>query len=341
MALAIPFTYGNVLRVLAKRKFYIRHIQVIEAVQEVDQVVLDKTGTLTDNKELRLTYEGAELSRLEKSVIRSMTSQSSHPLSIGIADLLENIDIDRDLKVEEFPGLGLLTKINGRAFKLGSAAFVGDDQSQQKGVFWKVGQEIRGVFLVKNQYRKSLPAFIQQLKTKFELSLLSGDNDQEKERLTPYFDSPDQLHFDQSPTDKLTFVAGRQAEGKKVLMLGDGINDAGALQQSNVGLVLTEDINNFTPASDAIIAAERFHLLPEMLAFIQESRWIVYLAYFIASCYNIIGLSYAVQGLLSPVVAAILMPLSAITIVIIGVMGSSGLAYWKLGKEGDENHQWV
>ncbi len=341
VALAIPFTYGNVLRLLARRKFYIRHIQVIEAIQEVDQVVLDKTGTLTDNKELRLTYQGVELSEQEKAIIRSMASQSSHPLSMGIADLLEDMEIDRSLKVEEFPGMGLLTKINSQIHKLGSAAFVGDDQSQQKGVFWQVDQEIRGVFLVENQYRRSLPSFIQQLKTKFELSLLSGDNDQEKERLAPYFDSPDQLHFDQSPTDKLTYVAGRQAEGKKVLMLGDGINDAGALRQSDVGLVLTEDINNFTPASDAIIAAERFQMLPEMLAFVQESRWIVYLAYFIASCYNIIGLSYAVQGLLSPVVAAILMPLSAITIVIIGVLGSAGLAFWRLGKEGDENHQWV
>ncbi len=341
VALAIPFTYGNVLRLLARRKFYIRHIQVIEAIQEVDQVVLDKTGTLTDNKELRLTYQGTELSEEEKAIIRSMASQSSHPLSMGIADLLKDIAINRSLKVEEFPGLGLMTKINAKVYKLGSATFVGGDQSQQKGVFWQVDQEIRGLFLVENQYRRSLPSFIQQLKTKFELSLLSGDNDQEKERLAPYFVSADHLHFDQSPTDKLTYVSGRQAIGKKVLMLGDGINDAGALRQSDVGIVLTEDINNFTPASDAIIAAERFQMLPEMLTFVQESRWVVYLAYFIATCYNIIGLSYAVQGLLSPVVAAILMPLSAITIVIIGVLGSSGWAYWRLGKESDENHHWV
>ncbi|MBX2872525.1 MAG: heavy metal translocating P-type ATPase metal-binding domain-containing protein [Saprospiraceae bacterium] len=342
VALAIPFTYGNVLRLLARRKFYIRHIQVIEAIQEVNQVVLDKTGTLTDNKALRLTYQGAELKAEEKELILSMASQSSHPLSIGIAELLKNDTVvNRNLEVEEFPGLGLLTKINSKVYKLGSAAFVDFDKSHQKGVFWQVGPEVRGVFLVQNQYRKALPEFIRQLKDKFSLSLLSGDNDQEKERLSPYFDSPDQLHFDQSPKDKLAFVAGLQTQGGKVLMLGDGINDAGALRQSDVGLVLTEDINNFTPASDAIIAADHFQMLPDMLTFVRESRWVVYLAYLIASCYNIIGLSYAVQGLLSPVVAAILMPLSAITIVIIGVIGSSGLASWRLGKESDENHRWV
>lgn len=341
VALAIPFTYGNVLRLLARRKFYIRHIQVIEAIQAVDQVVLDKTGTLTDNKELQLTYQGTVLAKKEQQIIRSMASQSSHPLSIGIAELLQEQEVDRTISVQEFPGLGLLTKINGTIYKLGSAAFVGYDKSQQKGVFWQAGQEIRGVFLVQNHYRASLPHFIQELKETFSLALLSGDNDQERERLASYFDSPDQLHFDQSPKDKLAFVARLQSEGRRVLMMGDGINDAGALRQSDVGLVLTEDINNFTPASDAILAAERFQFLPQMLAFVRESRWVVYLAYLIASCYNIIGLSYAVQGLLSPVVAAILMPLSAITIVIIGVLGSSALAYWRLGKESDKNHRWV
>lgn len=341
VALAIPFTYGNVLRLLARRKFYIRHIQVIEALQEVEQVVLDKTGTLTDNKQLHLHFEGEELSQEEWMIIKSMASQSSHPLSVGIAALLEEGPSAAKVEVEEVVGAGLMTKINGTTYRLGSATFVGYDESHQKGVFWKRGTDIRGVFLVENQFRASLPTFIEGLQSSYELALLSGDNDKEKQRLAAYFDDAGALHFDQSPTDKLRYVADLQAQGRKVLMLGDGINDAGALQQSEVGVVLTEDINNFTPASDAILAADRFAQFPRMLAYLKESRWVVYTAYFIASCYNIIGLSYAVQGLLSPVVAAVLMPLSAITIVIIGVVGSSLLAYQRLGKESDKNHLWV
>lgn len=341
VALAIPFTYGNVLRLLARRQFYIRHIQVIESLQEVNQIVLDKTGTLTDNRELRLTYQGEALSPKEKQLIRAMASQSSHPLSIGIAQMLKANPTDRTLQVEEIAGAGLLTKVNGETHRLGSAAFVGYDESHQKGVFWKVGPHIKGVFLVENHFRASLPQFIDGLKGSYSLSLLSGDNDKEKKRLLDYFEHPSDLHFDQSPTDKLQYIAQLQAQDQKVLMLGDGINDAGALQQSNVGLVLTEDINNFTPASDAILAANQFAQFPAMLSFLKQSRWVVYGAYFIASCYNLIGLSYAVQGLLSPVVAAVLMPLSAITIVIIGVLGSSVLAYWRLGKESDKNHLWV
>lgn len=341
VALAIPFTYGNVLRLLARRQFYIRHIQVIEALQEVDHIVLDKTGTLTDNKELHLSFQGKKLDAAELTIIKSMANQSSHPLSVGLTVLLKDTPASRDLEVKEVAGAGLLTRINGTTYRLGSATFVGYDESHQKGVFWKRGEEIRGVFVVENQFRKSLPVFIQQLRESYELALLSGDNDKEKERLATYFDDPTHLHFDQSPTDKLQYVAGLQAQGQKVLMLGDGINDAGALQQSDVGLVLTEDINNFTPASDAILAADRFVQFPRLLAFLKDSRWIVYTAYGIASCYNIIGLTYAVQGLLSPVVAAILMPLSAISIVLIGVLGSSFLAYQRLGKESDKNHLWV
>ena len=109
-------------------------------------------------------------------------------------------------------------------------------------------------------------------------------------------------------------------------MLGDGLNDAGALMQSDVGIVISENINNFTPASDAILSADKFDQLPTMVAYVNRSIRLVYYAYALATIYNIIGLSFAVQGLLSPVVAAVLMPLSSISIALFGVLSSSWLA---------------
>ena len=102
-------------------------------------------------------------------------------------------------------------------------------------------------------------------------------------------------------------------------MLGDGLNDAGALQQADVGIVIAEDTNNFTPACDAILDAQQFRMLPDFIRYAQSSLKVVYGAYGLAFIYNVIGLSFAVQGTLSPVIAAILMPLSSVTIVAFGV----------------------
>lgn len=343
VALAIPFTYGNVLRMLARRQFYLRHTQVIEAIQAISHIVLDKTGTLTDSSLMAFSYQGEVLHLAEKQWIKSMVTQSNHPLSIGIAHFLKDLAPVALTSLVEKPGSGLEAKVNGQCIRLGAASFVGSpDESQHKGVFVSINGEIKGQFEYKNHYRKAFPTFIHALQQKaFELSLLSGDNDQERERLFPYFGSAHRLHFRQTPQDKLNYIQGLQGAGAHVLMLGDGINDAGALQQSDVGIVLTENINNFTPASDAILAAEKFEQFPAFIHYIRQSKLVLYLAYAIAAAYNVVGLSYAVQGLLSPVIAAILMPLSSITIVSIGVLGSWLLARKILGPEDDKSHFWV
>jgi Cu+-exporting ATPase len=113
-------------------------------------------------------------------------------------------------------------------------------------------------------------------------------------------------------------------------MLGDGLNDAGALRQSDAGIVLTEDSNNFSPACDGILHAGRFARLPNILQYARESVRLVYAAYTLALIYNVIGLFFAVQGLLSPVIAAILMPASSVTIALFGVLSSTLLAHRRL-----------
>ncbi|MEL7228059.1 MAG: ATPase P, partial [Cyanobacteria bacterium J06576_12] len=120
-------------------------------------------------------------------------------------------------------------------------------------------------------------------------------------------------------------IKSLQDQGRKVLMIGDGLNDAGALQQSEVGMVVTEDVNNFTPACDIILSSRQFADLQEILHYASAVIRVVYLAFVLAFIYNVIGLSFAVQGLLSPLIAAILMPLSSITIAVVGVVGSGWL----------------
>ena len=107
------------------------------------------------------------------------------------------------------------------------------------------------------------------------------------------------------------------------------MNDAGALQQSDVGVSISEDINTFTPASDAILDSERFEKLPTFLKFSRISIRIIIISFLISFLYNIIGLYFAVQGTLSPLIAAILMPASSLTVVLF-TMGATTLFAKKL-----------
>ncbi len=132
------------------------------------------------------------------------------------------------------------------------------------------------------------------------------------------------LLFHQKPEDKLQYIKHLQQQGEKVMMIGDGLNDAGALKQSDVGIAVAEQTNNFTPSSDAIIEAKQLSRLTRFIHLCHANRNIVIASFVLSIVYNIIGLFFAVQGTLSPLIAAILMPSSSLSILLI-TFGSSSL----------------
>lgn len=329
VALAIPFIFGNAVRILGRQAFYLKNTGIVERLAQFSTVILDKTGTLTTTEEGDVKFHGNQLDLEQWQIIGAMTQQSNHPASKKINRyLVEELHITAQLPLdywEEIPGKGLLAFAKKQELKLGSAAFIGLEGQAAKGVYFSIDGTTLGYFEINNPIRKGLHDLLDYFREKAKVYLLSGDNERELDRLRPYFEE-EQLHFHQSPTDKMQFIKSLQTAGEEVVMLGDGLNDAGALKQSDVGIVITENTNNFTPASDAILRADQFEHLPVYLRFARNSIQLVYMAYGLAFVYNIIGLSFAVQGLLSPIVAAILMPASSISIVLFGMLSSNMVA---------------
>lgn len=318
LALSTPFTLGNTLRIFGRNKFYLKNTNVIEQLASVDHIVFDKTGTITENNLAEVKFVG-QLSQYEKSLIKSSVRNSSHPLSRSIYNFFDNTDLIPIELFNEISGEGIEAIINGHKIKIGSRYFASTSQMANDNgtrVYISIDNNDTGYFIISNKYRDGLKEIISRLEKEYELSLLSGDNDSEREKLRDFFADDKELHFKQSPHEKLDYINNLQKDGKKVLMIGDGLNDAGALKQSDVGISISDNINNFSPACDGILDANSFNKLADFIHFSRKSKKVIIASFVLSFIYNIIGLAFAVSGSLSPIVAAILMPISSISVVV-------------------------
>ena len=328
LALTAPFTFGNVLRIMGKQKFYLKNALVIEQLAKVDTIVFDKTGTITTNKKSNITYEGTILSDENLLLIKNVLRASNHPLSRMLYDYLpipiletKSASTAKKLKVdyfEEIVGKGISSQIFGCTILIGSAAFVEkieDSLLQQTSVHIKIDGIYYGKFVFNNQYREGLEQLFKILDKDYKIKVLSGDNEGERSVLEKLLPKGTELVFNQKPEQKLEFIKNLQNTGSNVMMVGDGLNDAGALAQSNVGISISENVNVFSPACDAILDASEFKKLNYFLKFSKNSITTIKMSFALSLLYNIVGLSFAVTGNLLPLVAAIIMPLSTITIV--------------------------
>jgi len=319
LALTIPFTFGSTIRQFGRRGFYLKNTDVIERLHNIKTVVFDKTGTITHTQSSKLKFIGDKLTNEQLRIIKSLVFHSTHPLSKTIYHFIDEPNLHEVTNYKEIPSLGITGIVVGKKVTIGSKYFVTGDQHDQdklKTQVWVfIENKVLGYFQFENNYRDGLAETIATLSPNYELHLISGDNEAEQEKLEKIFPVNSKLNFNQSPTDKLNYIKKLQQKGQETLMIGDGLNDAGALNESKVGVVIADNIYNFTPACDAILQADKFVSLQKFIKFTKTSMTIVWLSFLISFLYNAIGISFAVQGNLSPIVAAILMPASSVTVV--------------------------
>ncbi|NOQ92046.1 MAG: HAD-IC family P-type ATPase, partial [Flavobacteriaceae bacterium] len=328
LALSAPFALGNMIRIFGKEKFYLKNVNVIEAIAKVNTLVFDKTGTITTNNNSQIEYIGSPLNTKELGYLKSILKSSNHPLSRMLYDTM---DIDENYNITNFKeilGKGLSGKTDSTEIKIGSSSFVSSNEKQtnQTSIYIKFDNIIKGKYIFKNTYRTGLKSIFKTLSKHFSIAILSGDNEGEKENLVPILPVKSQILFNQKPEDKLEYIKTLQNKGQNVMMLGDGLNDAGALAQSNVGVSISENINVFSPACDAILDAENFDKLPVFIQLSNKTITVIKVSFVISFLYNIIGLFFAVTGNLSPIIAAILMPISSISVVIFVTISTNLIA---------------
>ncbi len=326
LALAAPFALGTAQRLLARRHVFLKNPHVLETLAKIDTVVFDKTGTLTTSGTAEIQFAGPPLSAAEQAAVAAVARHSTHPYATRIGTFLAADETAPTVPTEAFretPGNGIEARVDGREVWLGSAAWLASrgvtvPASSAGGgsqVHLALDRVYRGGFGLSSALRPETGAMLAQLAVRHDLALLSGDSEKERDRFRALFPPGAHLHFNQSPLSKLSFIRDLQQAGRRVMMVGDGLNDAGALRQGDVGAAVVERVGVFSPASDVILEAGMVPRLHALLKFARRAVRVVGLSFVVSSLYNAVGISLAASGVLSPLICAILMPVSSITVV--------------------------
>ena len=341
LALAAPFALGTAQRELGRRHVYLKSPDVIEALGRIDTVVFDKTGTLTSAGDAEIQFHGETLSEAEAGWIYSMTRHSTHPHAVRLREWFGGDQYPDEIRTfVETPGLGMEGRVMGHEIWMGSASWLESRGANvPSSATIRAGQihvaidgAYRGTYQLTHPVSPETVRMLERFGKRHELALLSGDQPREKEKFRAWLGPRAHLAFEQSPVGKLNYIHERQAEGRSVMMVGDGLNDAGALKQGDVGVAVVERCTSFSPASDVIMAARQVPNLDRLLGFSRATLGVVKLCLGVSVVYNVVGVTIAAQGLMSPVICAILMPVSSVTVV--GL--ATGLTSWLVRRQGWE-----
>ncbi|MBK7693657.1 MAG: heavy metal translocating P-type ATPase metal-binding domain-containing protein [Saprospiraceae bacterium] len=319
LLLTSSFTNGYILQLFSKYGLYLKNHLVIESLAGIDTIVFDKTGTLTEPESKDIEFVGSNLTHEQLNLLISSIDNSSHPLGKMIASKYKSHSIFIPDHYKEFRHLGLESKIGNSNIKMGNKMFVlgqPEENSTESIVYCSIDERFLGKFLLKQKLRENIGDTLRNL-SGYQLRVLSGDTVMKLENISSLLPSNTSLLASQSPLMKRQYVEGLQLSGKKVLMVGDGLNDAGALKQSDCGIAVVNDSFCFSPASDALLAGDHLFRIHSILKVARKSQLLIRVVFAYSIIYNIIGVGFAVSAQLTPFVAAILMPISSISIILL------------------------
>ncbi|EGQ1625964.1 copper-translocating P-type ATPase [Staphylococcus pseudintermedius] len=340
LGLAIPLVTARSTSIGAHHGLMIKNRAAIETAQHIDYVMMDKTGTLTEGHFSVNHYESFKAGVSDEivlSLFASLESQSNHPLATSIVDFAKNKSISyvQPHDVRNIPGVGLEGTINGQAYKITNVSYLeqnGFDYDQ--ALFTKLAQQgnsisylideqqVIGIIAQGDQIKDSSQQMVADLLAKgITPVMLTGDNQEVAETVAKALGIND-VHAQLMPEDKESIIKAYQSKGKKVMMVGDGINDAPSLIRSDIGIAIGAGTDVAVDSGDVILVKSdpsdiiHFFTLSKrtMRKMVQNLWW--------GAGYNIVavplaaGILASIGLILSPAVGAILMSLSTVIVAI-------------------------
>jgi len=331
LTLAAPITLGTAMGMLGRIGCFLKTPAVALDLARVNTVVFDKTGTLTVGGPAGgLRREGLDPDAWARAAC--LAAESLHPVSRALAaaaradgQLCHSGQVSN---LWEVPGRGVSGVVDHVPVAIGSAAFVASESGRpivdEPGVTWVAVEGRIGRLESVPAARTGLDASLGALADRHGLWLLSGDWSHGAAHWRRWF-GMHRMSFRQSPDDKLAAIREHRAAGSRVLMVGDGLNDAGALAAADVGMAVSDDTACLVPACDVVIRGDRLSALPDVLRYVRRARAVVLLCLAVSLAYNVGGLTLALAGHLTPLTTAILMPVSSLTVIGLSV----GLMRWR------------
>ncbi|GAA6195740.1 heavy metal translocating P-type ATPase [Pseudophaeobacter arcticus] len=315
LGLAVPAVTTAASGRLFKKGMLIKHSTALERLAGVDTVVFDKTGTLTAGTP-QLENLGA-FSRAELAIALALAEGSSHPLSRSLtaAARAAGIAPAEVTELQERPGFGTEGQYQGHTVRLGRAAWLGADQGSQTAAWLDTGDGTapRG-FLFHDALRPGAAEAVAQLHAAGkEVLLISGDTTAAVEDLAHRLGIQKWL-AEALPQDKAARVQALSEQGRKVLMVGDGLNDTAALTAAHVSISPASALDAARVASDIVLLGQDLEPIAEACVVASKATKRIRENFRIATLYNVIAVPLAIAGFATPLIAALAMSSSSITV---------------------------
>ena len=321
LALATPVATLVGLSLGAKRGILFKEAAQLETMAQVDTLVLDKTGTLTVGKPE--VVKETILKEFDKKILYALVSNSKHPISQGIKSFIKE-DQFATLSFDEFkqvPAQGIVALYKDMQLLGGNLALMKANniqytyESDNSVFYFAINKEIVAIYELSDQIKDGAKELIENLKLKkIKAIILTGDNKQTAKKIASSLGIEDVL-FEQTPEDKELFITKLHNEGKKVIMVGDGVNDVLALARADIGIVMGNGSDIAVDVSDVVLLKDSLSSLEDALKISRTTYGLIKQNLAISLVYNAITIPLAMAGYVIPLVAAISMSVSSLLVV--------------------------